>query len=142
MATLTPDAVMVDAFRARMPGFSNSTTWPFNAVEMALCEAIQETNEKRWGKYKDECGNFRQRGIFFFAAHWLSSTYVTGSASDASNINPSARLNLSGKSVGDESVEYRITAIQSTGDDWLSTTIYGTQFLRLRQRAGMGCVAV
>lgn len=142
MTDLTPDATMITAFRDRMKAFGDVTTWPDEVIEDALCEAIAETNQKRWGKYKDECKNFRRRGIFYWAAHWLSSMYLTGTASDTSNIEPSARLNLSGKSVGDESVQYRITALQSTGDDWLSTTVYGTQFLRLRQRAGMGAVAV
>ena len=141
MATLTPDAAMITAFRERMKAFVDDTVWPDAVVEDALCEAIAETNQARWGVYKAECGNFRMRGIFYFAAHWLSSMYLTG-ASDTSAVNPSARLNLSGKSVGDESVQYRITEIQSTGDDWLSTTVYGVQYLRLRSRAGMGAVAL
>ena len=143
MTDLTPDAAMIASFRTRQPAFSDATKWPDSVVEQALCDGIMETNKRRWGVYKDECSNFRQRGIFLFAAHWLSLTYLTqAGATDPSNINSSARLNLSGKSVGDESVQYRITAMQDTGDDWLSTTHYGVQFYRLRRRAGIGAVAV
>lgn len=142
MSDLAPDAAMITAFRTRQPAFADETKWPDAVVEQALCEGITETNRARWGKYADVCSNFRQRGIFFFAAHWLSLTYLTQDASSPSNINPTARLNLSGKSVGDESVQYRITAMEKTINDWLSTTHYGVQFMRLRTRAGMGCVAV
>ena len=143
MTGLYPDAAMITAFRERMAAFSDVTKWPDAVVDQALCEAATETNRGRWGKYTDDCKNFRQRGMFYYAAHWLSLTYLTGAgATDPGNINPTARLNLSGKSVADESVQYRITEMQNTGDDWLSTTHYGVQFYRLRRRAGMGAVAV
>lgn len=142
MSDLTPNAAMIAAFRTRQPAFADETKWPDSVVEQALCNGIMETNRSRWGKYADVCSNFRQRGIFLYAAHWLSNTYLTQDASNQSNINPTARLNQSGRSVADESVQYRITQIQNTGDDWLSTTNYGVQFLILRRRAGMGAVAV
>jgi hypothetical protein len=133
---------IIDAFRAAYPEFSDVPTWPLNQVTKALCEGDVETGStKRWGGYVDDCHNFKQRGMFLFAAHWLASTYPNGAA-DPAVVNPAARLNISGQSVGDESIQFRITEIQSTGDDWLSTTIYGTQFLRLRRRAGMGAMAV
>ena len=143
MTDLTPDAAMIASFRTRQPAFSDATKWPDAVVEQALCDGIMETNKKRWGVYADDCQNFRQRGIFLFAAHWLSLTYLTqAGATDPSNINATARLNLSGKSVGSESVQYRITQMEHTINDWLSTTHYGVQFMRLRHRAGIGAVAV
>jgi hypothetical protein len=132
---------IIDSFRVVYPEFSDVPTWPLNQVTKALCEGDVETGSKRWGSYEGDCHNFKQRGMFLFAAHWLASTYPTG-ATDPANVNPAARLNISAQSVGDESTQYRITEMQSTGDDWLSTTIYGTQFLRLRRRAGMGALAV
>ncbi|MGL5727370.1 MAG: DUF4054 domain-containing protein, partial [Plesiomonas sp.] len=57
-------------------------------------------------------------------------------------ILPDARLNVISKSVGDESIGYRMTSLQKAGEDWLCTTIYGTQFYRLQRRAGMGAIAV
>ena len=111
-------------------------------VEEALCEAFQECGGQGWGGFVDICSNFKRRGVFYFAAHWLVTTYLTQDASDPSNISPSARLNTSAKSVGDESITFRITAIEKTGTDWLSTSNYGVQYIRLRTRAGMGAIAV
>lgn len=125
-----------------MAAFSDIVAWPDDIVEQALCEADSETGGKGWGGFIDDCRNFKRRGMFFFAAHWLSTTYLDQDASNAANISPSARLNIAAKSVGDESVTYRVGAIQSTEDDWLSLSNYGVQYLRLRKRAGMGARAV
>lgn len=130
------------SFRATMLAFSNVTTWPDVVIEQALCEADVETGSKRWGTFQDVCSNFKRRGMFYYAAHWLATTYVNQNATDPTVISPSARLNIAGKTVGDESVTYRIGSIQKTEDDWLSLTNYGVQYLRLRGRAGKGAAAV
>ena len=135
-------AEVITAFRDKMKAFGDLTKWPDDIVEDALCEADAETGGKRWGAYEDECRNFKQRGMFYFAAHWLATTYLNQTAADESAISPTARLNVASKSVGDESVTYRVGAIQATEEDWLSLTNYGVQFLRLRRRAGMGALAV
>jgi len=135
-------AEVITAFRDKMKAFGDLTKWPDDVVEDALCEADAETGGKRWGAYEDECRNFKQRGMFYFAAHWLATTYLNQTAADESAISPTARLNVASKSVGDESVTYRVGAIQATEEDWLSLTNYGVQFLRLRRRAGMGALAV
>lgn len=136
---------MTDKFREVMPAFSDLIKWPDDVVSMALCEAMAETgSSSRWGTLDlNNCGNFKRRGMFFYAAHWLSITYNgLNGATDPSNIDAAARLNLAGKSVGDESITYRITAIQSAEDDFLSLTLYGVQYLRLRRRSAMGALAV
>lgn len=135
-------AAVVTAFRESQKAFADLTKWPDDVVEQALCEANAETGGKRWGSYQDACGNFKRRGMFYYAAHWLAVTYLTQSAADPGNISPTARLNVAAKSVGDESVTYRVGGIQQTEEDWLSLTNYGVQFLRLRRRAGMGALAV
>lgn len=137
---VTPD--MISSFREQMRAFGVDTTYPDWVVEESLWEAITETNQHRWGVYKDEPRNFRQRGIFYFAAHWLSIFYPTGVSGDGGNATQGTRLNPASKSVGDESISYRISAIQDAGDDWLSTTNYGVQFYRLRRRAAAGAVCV
>ena len=137
---ITPD--VVTAFRTTMAAFSDWTKWPDAIVNQALNEADAETGGAGWGSYGTDPRNFKRRGMFYFAAHWLAITYLTQTAADASNISPTTRLNLNGKSVGDESVQFRMTAIQDTADDWLSTTIYGVEYYRLRKRAGMGARAV
>ena len=133
---------IIDNFRNNYPEFP-ITNWSDAILTRALCEGDVETGSKRWGAYFNDCHNFKQRGMFLFTAHWLvMNNGAQGDVGRESVVDFTARLNLSGKSVGDESVQYRITEIQSSGDDWLSISIYGTQFLRLRQRAGMGAMAL
>jgi len=136
---ITP--AIITSFRANQPAFTDATKWPDDVVETALCEADAETGGRGWGVFDDVCQNFKRRGMFYYAAHWLAVTYLQG-ASDTSNISPTARLNVAAKSVADESITYRVGAIQDTENDWLSLTNYGVQFLRLRRRAGMGALAV
>lgn len=135
---------IIDKFREVMPAFADPVKWPDEVVSMALCEADAETGGRGWGALDlEDCHNFKRRGMFFYAAHWLSITYNSGvGATDPSNIDAAARLNLAGKSVGDESITYRITGIQSAEDDFLSLTLYGVQYLRLRRRSAMGARAV
>ncbi|HDZ15779.1 MAG TPA: DUF4054 domain-containing protein [Methylophaga aminisulfidivorans] len=133
---------IITSFRGVQLAFADDTKWPDAIVENALYEADAETGGSGWGGFEDEGHNFKRRGMYYYAAHWLSTTYLTQDAGDTSNVSPNARLNVSQKSVGDESIQYRITAMQETGDDWLSLTNYGVQFLRLRRRAGMGARAV
>lgn len=137
---ITP--AIIGSFRDLFPAFQSQTRWPSQIVENALIEADEETGSSRWGAFADEPRNFKQRGMFFYAAHWLASQYLDQTAENPENIEATARLNVSQKSIGDESVAFRITEIQSTGDDWLSTSFYGVQFLRLRRRTSIGCVAL
>lgn len=137
---ITP--AVIASFRAAQRAFTDPVKWPDEVVSDALCEADSETGSSRWRAYEDECHNLKRRGMFYFAAHWLATTYVSGTAADPENISSTARLNVSAKSVGDESITYRVGAIQETEEDWLSLTNYGVQFLRLRRRVGMGAMAV
>lgn len=137
---ITPE--IIASFRDTMKAFSDAVKWPDDVTEQALCEADCETGGRGWGVYQDNCHNFKRRGMFFYAAHWLAVTYIQGDAEDPDQISPTARLNVAAKSVGDESITYRVGAIQSTEDDYLSLTNYGVQYLRLRKRAGMGAIAV
>ncbi|WP_432783720.1 DUF4054 domain-containing protein [Pseudomonas corrugata] len=138
---ITPE--IVASFRLVQLAFTDTTKWPEAIVQEALCEADCETGSSRWGAYEDDCHNLKRRGLYYFAAHWLSVTYPTGlGATDPTNVPSTARLNVAAKSIGDESVTYRVGAIQETENDWLSLTNYGVQFLRLRRRVGMGAKAV
>lgn len=138
-----PETDLITSFRNSQRAFSDITMWPADIVMQALCEADVETGGRGWGPFVDECKNFKRRGMFYFSAHWLATTYTTGNgATDPTSINATARLNVAAKSVGDESVTYRVGAIQSTANDWLSLTNYGVQYLRLRRRAAMGARAV
>lgn len=135
---------VIKSFRTRYPQFSSGTKWPDAVVEIALCEGDAETGGCRWGNYVDECHNFKQRGMFAYAAHYLTVTY-RGDASSDNNVSPGAKQSVAGKTVGDESITYNVNkglADLAAGDEWLATTQYGQMFLRLRRRAGMGAIAV
>lgn len=132
MTDITLD--LVGSFRSSMHAFNNPLVWTDESIMEALCEADCETGGRGWGIFKDECKNFKRRGMFYFAAHWLSVTYSNGTSVDAGAISPSARLNIVQKSVADESVQYRATSMEPTTEDWLSLTNYGVQFMRLKLR--------
>lgn len=125
-------------FRVKYPMF-DATNYPDSIVEQALCEGDAETGGKGWGGYVNECDNFKQRGQFLYAAHWLSVMYPTGVGGSTPG---NARNSVSGKSVGDESINYSVPTPVSSGESWLSSTQFGQQFSRLRRRAAMGAVAV
>lgn len=131
---------MVTAFRNQFKDFEDLTKWPDETVELALCEADTETGGRGWGAYQDICQNFKRRGMFYFAAAWLSSNYGDGGVTNG--IASEARLNVASKSIGDESIAYRVPAMMDVGNDWLTFTVYGQQFKRLKTRAGMGARAV
>ncbi len=122
-----------------MQAFADAAKFPDSLIQYALCEADTETGSSRWGSYQPECHNLKQRGLFYYAAHWLSVYYPNGLDSDS---NQEARLNVASKTVGDESISYRVPSMMWSGDDWLSFSVYGTQFMRLRRRVGMGALAV
>lgn len=134
--------VRVNEFRQHMQAFTDIVKWSNDVVMMMLCEADCETGGKRWGVYDNTCHNLKRRGMHYYCAHMLVSQYVQGTAEDPTNIKPDARLNVSSKSVGDESLSFRITAMEATTTDFLSTTFYGVNFLKLRQRVGMGAMAI
>lgn len=135
---------IIASFRSAYPAFSLISEWPNPVVFMALCEGDAETGGRGWGGYVDDCHNFKQRGMFMYAAHWLAATYPRGATDDA-NQSGTALNQVASKQVGDESVSYAVTApasISDAGDGWLASTAFGQQFMRLRRRAGMGARAV
>lgn len=135
------DADVIAAFRISPLGhaFADTVKYPDSLVQYALCEADTETGSPRWGAYQEDCHNLKQRGMFLYAAAWLGSNYANG-IDGAPDLE--ARLNVASKSVGDESIEYRVPAMLQVNNDWLTYTAAGQQFYRLRIRVGMGAKAV
>lgn len=125
---------VVADFRRMLPAFSDPNEWPAQIIEQFLIEADGETGASAWGEFKiGDMRSNKRKGMFYFCAHQLASFYGE-SANDPSAVESSARLNIASKSIGDESVSYRITAMENTSDDYLSTTIYGVNYVRLRRR--------
>ena len=136
------DSTIIADFRAYYPEFGDSTVWTGAQVERYLWDAAQETGSSRWGSYSaDPAPNFKARGLFAYAAHRAVIARAAQKATEAGG-TPSAPARAESKSVGDESVTYAVhrpdsgARADSTGD--LDSTVYGQEFLRLRQRAAMG----
>lgn len=137
-------AAIIASFRTAYPVFSESATYPDLVLTTALCEGDVESGGKNWGAYEDDCHNFKQRGMFLYAAHWLASNYPKGAGSGSTQ-SGSAKNTVTSKSVGDESVSFGAATVQNIGDagnGWLASTGFGQQFMRLRKRAGMGALAL
>lgn len=131
---------IISQFRSKMSVFEDSTKWNDDTITDALEEADAETGGRGWGIYQNEPGNFKRRGMFAYASHWLAVTFPTGDAV----MSGGQKSAVAAKTVGDESVTYvtgNLTGA-STGEVWLASSGFGQQFIRLRNRAGRGARAV
>lgn len=134
---------VIKDFRRFLPAFSDTTKWGADAIMMQLIEADAMTGGSVWGAYDmDDDRNFKKRGMYYLSAHYLVSIWGDSGTADPSKIKPDARLNVASKQVGDMAVTYRVTEMEATVDDFLSTTLYGTKFRELRQLASCNIVAV
>lgn len=131
---ITPD--IVADFRAYFNGqFADDAKWSGDVVTDLLCQADAETGGSGWGAFALDASNFKRRGMYYFAAAWLTFLY---GADPANGIDPIARLNVQNKAIGDESVAFRVPQMMEVNNDALTYTSYGQAFYRLRKRAGMG----
>lgn len=137
MIEITTD--IIRDFRLKQPAFSDTGEWPNPVLISALEEADSETGSSRWGQYENRSN--KQRGMFFYAAHWLAISYPK-KARDNSRVNASPSLTVSSKSIGDESVSYAVPASANETAAWLNTTNYGQQFLKLKKRISVGAMVV
>lgn len=125
-------AITISDFRARFPEFSDDLEYSDQRVQLFIDDAAEDIgdDESRWrGKYN--------RAQAYLAAHYL---YVnTGSeAGDASaKAGP-----VSGKTAGGVSVTRAVVAKdRSDGDDFYLTSVYGQQFLTIRNTCFIGAVS-
>ena len=120
--------------------YHDATVWPDANIIEALTMGDQETGSSRWGSYSTDEHNHKRRGMYLYACAWLYSCFLD----DGPGTLPTseARLNIQSKSVGDESVAYRVPSMMHVGDDALTYSHFGQQFWRLRRRIGMGALAV
>lgn len=136
---ITP-AILAE-FRAYFNGrYSDAAIWPDALMYDVLYNADFETGGSGWGPY--DTGHpysFKKHGMFLWAAAYLSSMYGDDPAQP---IAPEARLNVAGKSVGDESIQYRVASMMDAGNDFLTYTTFGQEFYRLRKRAYLGARSV
>lgn len=134
---------IISDFRTYYPEFADDTVWTAPEVERALEAADDETGSSRWGSYQADPASFKARGLYAYAAHYASLMRAAKRATENGGI-ASAPAQAQSKTVGDESISYAIhtpeSGARSDSVGGLNTTIYGQEFLRLRNRAGMGAV--
>ena len=134
---------IISDFRRVMKAFSYTTKWPSEVIQLQLVEADSMTGGSMWGSFVlDDDANWKKRGMYYLCAHYLVSYYGVAGAKDPTKVSPEARLNVSSQQVGDESVTYRITEMEPTVTDFISTTIYGVKFLELRKHVCVGAIAI
>ena len=136
---ITPEIIL--DFRGYFNGqYSDVQKFSDDFLYDLLCDAASETGGDGWGDFSlGECGNFRRRGMYYYAAHLIEFIY---SGDPSLPIAGQARLNTQSKQVGDESTSYRVAAMMDAGNDALTYTVFGQQFYRLRKRAYTGARAL
>lgn len=116
-------AIDVATFRVRFPEFADVATYPDVRIELFLDDATlyMGTDENRWrGKYDIAQANL--------AAHLLT----LGTNSEAGD-SSSQSGSITSKSAGGVSVSMSApTLSRSEIDSYLSTTIYGQQYINFR----------
>lgn len=136
---ITPE--ILAEFRAYFGGrYSDAAIWPDGLMYDTLAAADFETGGSGWGPYDTGVPySLKKHGMFLYCAAYLSSMYGDNPAQP---IDPNARLNVAQKSVGDESIGYRVASMMDAGNDFLTYTTFGQEFYRLRKRAYLGARAV
>lgn len=133
---------VISDFRVYFPEFNDSSRWSDTILSLVLSEGDEETGSSRWGVYA--ATSFKARGMFSFAAHRAVIREAVARATSAGGIAAGA-AEVQSKSVGDESVSFAaasVTVSESAPLSDLNSTSYGKEFLRLRNRAGMGPAVV
>lgn len=134
---------IINDFRRFLPAFRDVSTWGDEVTMMQLIEADAMTGGSVWGQFNiEDDSNFKKRGMYYLAAHYLVYYYGSIGASDPSKIKPEARLNVASKSIGDMNLSYRITEMEPTITDALSTTVYGVKYLELRSIASCNAICL
>lgn len=101
-------------------------------IQFYLDDAQLEVGEAAWGE-------LYEKGVMLLAAHLLQ-LYLERIEDDESGSSISSRVTM--RKVGDVQVSFaRSTATDAT-EDWYLQTDYGSEYLRLKLRMGMGAVAV
>lgn len=130
-------ADIIASFRASYVQFIDDSEYPDAVLIAALEQGDFYTQGCSWtGDITDHLSTKRQ-GMFLYAAHWLTVTYPKGNPATTAPSSVTGGV-VSGKSVGDESISYAVNASANVGDDWLRTTGYGQQFLRLSKSFCVG----
>lgn len=122
-------AVDLTTFRLRFPEFADDTEYPDARIQLFLDDAVcfLGADENRWkGKY-----NLAQS---YLAAHLLT----VGTKSEVGDTSANVGA-VTSKSAGGVSVSKGYTPKNSShSDDYLMSTVYGQQFINIRDMCFVG----
>lgn len=141
---------MIADFRDWYDGFP-ANNYTDSQVRKALLKADYQTGSSRWGgyKYTNEHVSYKAQGLFAYAAHIMSinsaaaKTSAAGSGSIATGITQ-----MTSKTVASESVSFADSSSKSSNgnssasDPFLNSTVYGQEFILLRNAAMQGGMMV
>ena len=136
LQTTTVSLQTADEFRVAFPEFQNKDEFSDGVLLRNLTLANNETGSSRWGRY--EPFSLKEQGMFLFTAHNLVKRREAAVAVQQ-GVSPYPSGPPKKVAVGDESIDFGLNRpIDYTKDSDLSSTIYGAEFIRLRERVGMG----
>ena len=116
-------------FRLRFPEFADDTEFPDPRIQLFLDDAAEDigTDETRW------CNKYN-RAHCYLGAHYLTTGTNTEVGDNSAKSGP-----VSSKSAGGVSVTRAVVAKdRSDGDDYYSSTVYGMQFIIIRNSCFVG----
>lgn len=136
---ITPE--ILAEFRAYFGGrYSDLAIWSDELMYDVLYAADFETGGTGWGPYDTGVPySLKKHGMFLYATAYLTTFYGDDPSAP---IDGNAALNVAQKSVGDESIGYRVASMMDAGNDFLTFTKFGQEFYRLRKRVYPGARAV
>ena len=115
-------------FKIRFPEF---VAIPDARIQFWLDDAELEVSESAWDA-------LYEKGSMSLAAHLLAID-ISNNDEDGDS---GGEGNVASKSIGDVSVSFAKATVDDVSDDWYLSTSYGTEYLRLKKRVGMGIMAV
>jgi len=123
--------ISVTDFRVRFPEFSDTTEYPDARIEMFIEDSADlyiGTDELRWGGKYD-------KAQAFLSAHLLTVGTGSEAGDSGAKVGP-----IQSKTAGGVSVTRAVAAStsRSDNDEFLMTTVYGQQFLTIRNRCFIG----
>ena len=120
-------------FKTRFPEFASIAD---SRVQIFLDDAECELDPNIWDL--SGCDLF-ERGVFYLAAHLLTLN-ERGQKTPAGSTSGVGMLTM--KRAGEVSVSYGGVSNMTASDSYLSSTIYGQEFMRLQRKVGFGAVSL
>ena len=99
-------------------------------VEIFLDDAALEISESIWG-------TLYSRGVYALTAHLLTLNDKSAAGGGSSTVGP-----VTSRAVGDVSVSFGLAAVKSKSDEYLGSTLYGSEYLRLKGLICHGAIAI